>query len=259
MNVNSVAQIASTLSSKGAPMFSTILFISIIVLIGILLALLALIVAEYRAKKSYDHYIMQSTEDKEESHDTYIRREREVSDRKPERTIPKPDYEKKMSTTGSSKEKEAKEQKDSIKESSGNEPLFKKLSLEEGEKTGIQNEIEEIRKKEYKPFTHDRLVKSMGLSPQEADEFVLELIHQLESAIVDLDEKIEQRDFEEIEHITHGLKGAALNIGSGGVADILIDYNTRMKEGSDIEAALAYQELLRSAVSDLKIEYSQVA
>jgi len=55
------------------------------------------------------------------------------------------------------------------------------------------------------------------------------------------------------------LKGAATNIGSGGVADILVDYNTEMKNGKEPEVALAYQELLKSAVSNLKIEYSQVA
>ncbi|MCF6201562.1 MAG: Hpt domain-containing protein [Hydrogenimonas sp.] len=132
-----------------------------------------------------------------------------------------------------------------------------KPSLEKEEIKSTAAEV--ILQKSYGHFSHQRLVESMGLNQSEADEFVLELIHQLENALPELDRKVQERDFEEIEHITHGLKGAALNIGSGGVADILVDYNQEMKESKSAEAAEAYQELLRRAISDLKIEYSQVA
>ena len=127
------------------------------------------------------------------------------------------------------------------------------------ELTGAQKQAREILEKDYGHFSHERLVEGMGLSPEEADEFVVELIHQLESAIPDLDKAVEDHHYEEVEHITHGLKGAALNIGEGGVAQLLVDYNTYMKHGTEQPVIEAYQTLLKRTVSDLKVEYSQVA
>ena len=127
------------------------------------------------------------------------------------------------------------------------------------EQTPAQQQAKEILAKDYGSFNHQRLVEGMGLSPEEADEFVMELIGQLEAAIGQLDELIEKGDYTEVEHVTHGLKGAALNIGEGGVAQLLIDYNTYMKHGTEKPIVEAYQTRLKQTVSDLKVEYSQVA
>ena len=127
------------------------------------------------------------------------------------------------------------------------------------EQTEAQRRAKEILSKDYGHFSHRRLVEGMGLSPEEADEFVVELIGQLEASIDQLDELIEKGDYTEVEHVTHGLKGAALNIGEGGVAQLLIDYNTYMKEGNEKPIVEAYQTRLKETVSDLKVEYSQVA
>jgi HPt (histidine-containing phosphotransfer) domain-containing protein len=127
------------------------------------------------------------------------------------------------------------------------------------ELTEAQKQAREILERDYGHFSHQRLVEGMGLSPEEADEFVVELIHQLEGAINDLDAAVSEKRYEEVEHITHGLKGAALNIGEGGVAQLLVDYNTYMKHGTEQPVIEAYQTLLKRTVSDLKVEYSQVA
>ena len=235
------------LCSEGKKMINTILFISVIALMFVLISLLFIIMMEVRAKKSYDHYVMESLNDKDEKAAT----DREDSE-KIERTIPEPVQKK-------------SDNKEPIEISEKEEDSTPKTPFTLAPKTASCNEscdksrIDEIFKKDYGVFSHQRLVETMGLSDDEADEFVLELIHQLEDAIAELDRRVEEGDFEEIEHITHGLKGAALNIGSGGVADILVDYNQEMKESKSAETAKAYQELLRRSVSDLKIEYSQVA
>ncbi|BBG66127.1 uncharacterized conserved protein [Hydrogenimonas sp.] len=239
-------------------MINTILFVAVIVLMLILFALLVVILLEYRAKKSYDHYIMESGNVEEELSQAAKREEAEGGYREIERAIPSPREQER------SVEEIVRDTVSEIEPQTANEPQesatrFKQFPQKESRERENNPAVEEILHRSYKPFTHDRLVETMGLSAQEADEFVLELIHQLEDAIVELDGKIEAEDFDEVEHITHGLKGAALNIGSGGVADILVDYNNEMKNGGDPERASAYQELLRRAVSDLKIEYSQVA
>jgi len=248
----------SAFGSERIGMINTILFVAVIVLMLVLLALFVVILMEYRAKKSYDHYVMQSEADADASG----RPSDHSVPEETKRTIPNPNHkenEKAQSGGEAAEENRALLQENGVDEQPDTEPLFKQFPPQEEPKRTESGKADGIRNRVYEPFTHSRLVESMGLSPEEADEFVLELIHQLEGAIEELDEKIKERDFEEIEHITHGLKGAALNIGSGGVADILVDYNTQMKHERDIETALAYQDLLRHAVSDLKIEYSQVA
>jgi len=121
-----------------------------------------------------------------------------------------------------------------------------------------QELIQSIATKEYGSFKHDRLIE-MGLSHEEADEFVIELVHQLEEAVDQIETALLQNELSKVEHITHGIKGAASNVGTGGVTDLLIDYNTYMKSGRDITIIQAYQKRLKECISDLKVEYSQVA
>jgi len=116
----------------------------------------------------------------------------------------------------------------------------------------------EIKNRSYKPFDYHRLL-DMGLDATEADDFVIELIHQLEEATIQIKKAVASEDLRAIENITHSMKGAALNVGEGGVADILVDFNTYMKQGDDIEVALAYLDRLKESISDLKVEFSQVA
>ncbi len=119
-------------------------------------------------------------------------------------------------------------------------------------------EIAEIKNKSYGTFDYQRLL-DMGLSQSEAEEFVVELIHQLEAAVPQIESAASSHDLVAIEHITHGIKGAALNVGHGGVADLLVDYNTYMKHGTDENVAAAYLDKLKESISDLKVEFSQVA
>jgi len=236
-------------------MINTILFITVIILLFVLLALLVVIVMEYRSKRSYNHYMMEEWNDGPSSDGgTSPAADRSVQK---ERSIPYPPEE----------DPDPKEEgtewipvgDDRANGDPPHDPPFMQYPSREEIGKDENPRVEAIRQKSYGPFSHQRLVETMGLSPEEADEFVLELIHQLEEAIPLIDRSIEDGKFEEIEHITHGLKGAATNIGSGGVADILVDYNSEMKECKDIDVAKSYQDLLRGAVSDLKIEYSQVA
>jgi len=121
-----------------------------------------------------------------------------------------------------------------------------------------QELIQSIETKEYGSFKHDRLIE-MGLSQEEADEFVIELVHQLEEAIDQIETALSHNELSKVERITHGIKGAASNVETGGVTDLLIDYNTYMKSGRDITIIEAYQKRLKECISDLKVEYSQVA
>ncbi len=96
----------------------------------------------------------------------------------------------------------------------------------------------------------------MGLSDEEAKEFVAELIPQLEMEIPLLEEAMQEGDFPKMERLTHGIKGSATNLGTGGVADLLVDYNTYVKTGTDIDIVKAYYENLVHYTAELKTQYS---
>ncbi len=116
-------------------------------------------------------------------------------------------------------------------------------------------ETKELPEANYPPFTHVRLVE-MGLSDDEAKEFVAELIPQLEEQIPLIEEAMNISDFHQMERLTHGIKGSATNIGTGGVSDLLVDCNTYFKEGTDIDIAKAYFKHLVHYTNELKTQYT---
>jgi outer membrane biosynthesis protein TonB len=107
----------------------------------------------------------------------------------------------------------------------------------------------------YPRFTHVRLVE-MGLSDEEAKEFVAELIPQIETEIPFIEAAIQEGDFHRTEKLTHGIKGSATNLGTGGVSDLLVDYNTYLKTGTDVDIAKAYLKHLVDYTNELKDQYT---
>jgi len=107
---------------------------------------------------------------------------------------------------------------------------------------------------EYPPFDHSRLI-DMGLSDADASDFVKELIEQIETQIPLIEAVIAQQNFEEAEKLTHSIKGSATNIGTGGISDLIIAYNTYLKTQNDIAQIRCYQEALLEQLEKLKMQY----
>ena len=105
--------------------------------------------------------------------------------------------------------------------------------------------------KDYGTFDGSRLVDELGLDITEVDEFIDELKRQIKTALPRIEEAIAQKDFKQVERLTHGLKGAALNVGTGGIVQVLIDYNTYMKENNDLDIIRTYQKLVEEKVKEL--------
>jgi HPt (histidine-containing phosphotransfer) domain-containing protein len=116
-------------------------------------------------------------------------------------------------------------------------------------------ETKKLPEANYPKFTHIRLVE-MGLSDEEAKEFVAELIPQIEEQFPLIEKALHELDFHQIERLTHGIKGSATNLGTGGVSDLLVDYNTYLKTGTDIDIARAYFEHLEHYNNELKAQYA---
>lgn len=119
----------------------------------------------------------------------------------------------------------------------------------------IPKETKQLPEANYPKFSHQRLV-DMGLSDEESREFVTELIPQLELQIPLIEEVMNIPDFHQMERLTHSIKGSATNIGTGGVSALLVDCNTYLKTGTDIDIAKAYFEHLVHYTAELKAQYS---
>lgn len=116
-------------------------------------------------------------------------------------------------------------------------------------------EIKKLPEANYPEFTHIRLVE-MGLSDDEAKEFVADLISQLETEIPLIDAAMKEGDFHKMERLSHGIKGSSTNLGTGGVSDLLIEYNTYLRTGTDVDIARAYLKHLVHYTNELKKQYS---
>jgi len=107
----------------------------------------------------------------------------------------------------------------------------------------------------YGRFDHNRLI-DMGLSEEEAVGFVKELIEQIKAQIPLIKEAMEEADFTRMERLTHSLKGSATNIGTGGIADLLVKYNTYLKTGKELPIAKGYFKHLEDSLEQLNRQYA---
>ncbi len=133
-------------------------------------------------------------------------------------------------------------------------PIDKYDSKPEVEKEPKEEE-KKLPKCTYPTFSHIRLIE-MGLTEEEAKEFVQELIPQLETQITLIEEVLSTSDFNQMERLTHDLKGSTTNLGVGGIADLLVEYNTYLKTGTDVDIVTAYFGYLKHYTQELKEQYS---
>ena len=151
---------------------------------------------------------------------------------------------------------EKKEKQPSKKVSETQKPSISKPQTVPQEEKAIE-EIKTIELPvcDYPPFDHSRTI-AMGLSEEEAIEFMQELILQIETQIPLIEEQLQVPDFHKIERLTHSIKGSATNLGTGSVSDLLVEYNTYLKTGTDLQIAEAYFECLKVYAQKLKQQYS---
>jgi len=108
----------------------------------------------------------------------------------------------------------------------------------------------------YATFDNTRTMVEFGLSREEANDFILDLITQVEEELVNLEAAVEAHDTKKIEDISHMIKGSATNLGTGGIADVLVDFNTYMKSASEPEVIASHMRNLHRAYDELKTQFS---
>lgn len=107
----------------------------------------------------------------------------------------------------------------------------------------------------YPRFSNQRAIDQLGLSQEEADMFVEELIGQIEAEIPNLEAAVAEGNFEKIERVSHMLKGSATSLGEGGIADQLVEFNTYCKHGKDFEAVREFMRTFHREFEALKAQF----
>ncbi|GEM_PF-5524195 len=74
---------------------------------------------------------------------------------------------------------------------------------------------------QYPAFDHSIAIEQFGLQESEVNEFISDLIAQIDGEIPALTASIDSGDYSDIRRISHLLKGSSLSLGSGGVTDAI--------------------------------------
>ncbi len=120
-------------------------------------------------------------------------------------------------------------------------------------------EMEEPKKlppANYPKYDHSRIISTLGLTEDDAIEFIADLIAQIDTTIPQIKSAIDSKNFESMESLTHSIKGSATNLGTGGVASLLIDFNTYLKTKKDLDIINKYFEHLTHYTKELKEQYA---
>jgi len=160
--------------------------------------------------------------------------------------------------------KSREKQEDTHKDESKIQRRRERRSRNESQiKKRVEVEVEESNKKEictlpqcqYPKFNYSRIM-GLGLSEDEAIEFVQELIPQLKIQIPLIEDAIKEENFKAIEELTHSIKGSSTNIGTGGISDLLIEFNTYIKTQKELPVVEEYFKYLKYYTKNLEKEFA---
>lgn len=127
----------------------------------------------------------------------------------------------------------------------------------EPEVTSVEDATAEpvVDLKTYPPFDHARAVEQLGLSEEEAVMFIGELVQQIRDELPNLRSAFEAHDMKNLEEITHLLKGSATNLGDGGIAEMLTEFNDYCKAADDPDILTMHMRQLEVELEKLGEKY----
>ncbi len=111
---------------------------------------------------------------------------------------------------------------------------------------------ETIPTKQYAMFSNERAVNEMGLTQEEADEFVLELIKAIEGEVPKIEEGIMRSEYKVIEEIVHTITGTSSTLGSGGVSSALISFYAAIQHRDDLQKLYIHLQNVKYYLAELK-------
>jgi len=65
-----------------------------------------------------------------------------------------------------------------------------------------------------------------------------------------------KEDYHSMERLTHSIKGSSTTVGTGGIADLLVECNTYLKSGTEKAIAEAYLKHLKHYAAELEKQFA---
>ena len=115
-----------------------------------------------------------------------------------------------------------------------------------------------IPTKVYPKFDNSRAVDEMGLTQEEADAFVFDLIKAIEAEIPKIDKALTNGDYKSLEEIVHMITGTSSTLGSGGISSALISFYAAVQHHDTLQKLFIHQQNVKHYLSSLKEEYAVV-
>ena len=112
----------------------------------------------------------------------------------------------------------------------------------------------EIPTKAYPKYDNARAVVEMGLTQEDADSFVHDLIEAIESEVPRIEEAIEGSDYKTIEEIVHTITGSSSTLGTGGVSSALISFYTSVQHRDDFQKLYVHLQNVKYYLNELKVQ-----
>ena len=155
-----------------------------------------------------------------------------------------------LATNKSSKPKSAESQAESLKNMLDE---YTKKSLD-SEKTITENfeaSHVDIPTKQYDMFDNTRAVKEMGLTQEEADGFVVDLVKAIKTEVPRIESAILSGKFKEVEEIVHTITGSSSTLGSGGVSSALISFYTAVQHRDSLDDLYVHLQNVKFYINEL--------
>ena len=116
--------------------------------------------------------------------------------------------------------------------------LFKKSNKKEIEQPSTSENKETITVaktgspyKDYGKMDTTRAKEEFDMEEDEIADFMQDLKSQIEEELTYIKKFIDSQDFNNLKNSIHKIKGSAVNLGEGGIATLLYDFNHYLSEG----------------------------
>lgn len=224
-----------------------------LIVVGILVLIVAVIVYfEYKNEKEYQESRRKKNEDRKNIKPPYPPKEKiqkPLKEKNENKYVVEP---RKVPSVQEIREAEEKEKRKAKRVQE------KKVEVESIPEPEVEPEVIkkiDLPECKYPKFTYSRLLE-MGLGEDEAMEFVKELIPQLKTQIPLIEEAMDKEDFHSMERLTHSIKGSSTTVGTGGVSDLLVEFNTYLKTGKEMAIAKVYFKNLMHYTDELEKQFA---
>ncbi len=113
----------------------------------------------------------------------------------------------------------------------------------------------DIPTKTYPKYNNARAVNEMGLTQAEADSFVHDLAHVIETELPRIEEAILGSDYKTVEEIVHTITGSASTLGTGGVSSAFISFYTAVQHRDKFQQLYVHLQNIKFYLAELKEDF----